>query len=271
MAGEHIFVRNAKNKMNPVRNLSSEGYLCYNREKFLKERISNGVKRRIRIQGISIFLALIISIIFFKYIIPIREHNLANRILNFIGIGMIILGFLFRLSARGYKQEKSIESKRLITTGPYTLMRNPMYFGSMLIGSGIIIALFNLWILIPSLIISLSILIPQIYKEEEKLKKQFGQEYLDYCKNTPRYFPRFLQLLRLDFREELPLKWAWIKKEFISWFLVIIGLISIEMWEDIKLFAQADYFKDLLEIVFIFLFFIIILKLLYGKNLSRKS
>ncbi|MEW6170518.1 MAG: isoprenylcysteine carboxylmethyltransferase family protein [Candidatus Omnitrophota bacterium] len=195
------------------------------------------MKKRIRIQGISIFLTLIISVVFFKYIIPIREYNFANRILDFMGIGMVILGFLFRLSARGYKKEKSQESRKLTTGGPYTLMRNPMYFGSLLIGIGIISTLFNWWILLPFIIIYLAILVPQIHKEELTLENQFGQEYIKYCKNTPGYFPKTINLFKLNFREYLPLRWAWVTRESISWFLVFIGVIIIKVWEVSRMYG----------------------------------
>lgn len=229
------------------------------------------MKKRIKIQGIAVFLAFVLAILFSKILFPSWKHAPFDKFFDAVGIAIILFGFLFRISARGYKQEKSVESKKLITTGPYALLRNPMYFGSILIGTGIIIVLFNGWLLIPSLIISLSILIPQIYKEEEKLKKQFGEVYINYCKNTPRYFPKFSNLFKLDFREHLPLKWLWVKREFISLFLVVIGIIAIEMWEDVKLFGRAEYFKELLELILFFSSFIIILKLFYGKNLSRKD
>ncbi len=77
----------------------------------------------------------------------------------------------------------------LITTGPFAYVRNPLYIGNILMycGTGVmantpalaLVALvYFFWQY--SLIVSL---------EEEYLRTVFAQEYADYCRAVPRFFP----------------------------------------------------------------------------------
>jgi protein-S-isoprenylcysteine O-methyltransferase Ste14 len=77
----------------------------------------------------------------------------------------------------------------LITTGPFSYVRNPLYVGNMLlyVGVGIMagLPLFALFALVYfffqySLIVSL---------EEEYLHKTFGDDFKRYCAEVPRFFP----------------------------------------------------------------------------------
>jgi protein-S-isoprenylcysteine O-methyltransferase Ste14 len=77
----------------------------------------------------------------------------------------------------------------LITTGPFSYVRNPLYIGNILMyfGAGVmantpLLALIALvyffWQY--SLIVSL---------EEEYLRKTFTEEFIEYCRTVPRFFP----------------------------------------------------------------------------------
>ena len=103
------------------------------------------MKKRIGIQGFLLFLAMLMSVLLSKVIFPKWQQKILDEVLNCIGISVILTGFLFRISARGYKSEGSDNGKKLITDGPYSLMRHPMYFGTLLIGAGSILVLFAWW------------------------------------------------------------------------------------------------------------------------------
>jgi len=80
-------------------------------------------------------------------------------------------------------------TQRLVVSGPYRYMRNPMISGvlSILVGESIISGSF--------LIISWSIFFYLInhlyfkYSEEPGLLKRFGFEYIEYKQNVPRWIP----------------------------------------------------------------------------------
>lgn len=228
------------------------------------------MKKRIRIQGFLIFLAVAVTILLSKFLFVPRKQQIWDVLLDVIGIAFILSGFLFRISARGYKSEKSGEGRVLMTTGPYSLIRNPMYFGTLLIGSGIVLVLFQWWAFFVFLSIFLAIYIPQIQKEEKRLYAQFGDEYAAYCKKIPRYFPLILSIFKLKINEYLPLKRQWIKKELISLIGVISTVLAIECWKDASEFGYQGYVKELLGLFSIVILFIAIFILFYGKDNQRK-
>lgn len=88
------------------------------------------------------------TILFSKFLFPHWKKEILDEFLDAIGISLVLFGFLFRIAARGYKADGSPEGKKLITNGLYGLMRNPMYVGTLLIGLGINLVLFEWWVAI---------------------------------------------------------------------------------------------------------------------------
>lgn len=80
---------------------------------------------------------------------------------------------------------------RFVVSGPYRFVRNPMIFSVlvMLAGETLLFNSFEMgwWLLIFYLLNALYI--PSF--EEPALRKRFGRQYVDYCKNVPRWIPRF--------------------------------------------------------------------------------
>lgn len=209
------------------------------------------MKRRIRIQGILIFSALILTIFLYKIVLPIRKGESPDEFLDVLGIALVLFGFLFRISSRGHKEERSRMGKSLVIDGPYALIRNPMYLGTLMVGIGIIFALFALWAIPLFFTIFLLIYMPQIKKEERKLSEQFGHEYGDYFRTVPRYFPKFSSLLRIQ--HYLSLRLPWIKKELPSLVAVITVIFIIEIIADTRRFGHRELLKESRELFLIFL------------------
>jgi len=79
----------------------------------------------------------------------------------------------------------------LITTGPYSTSRNPLYFFSLLGAVGV--GLVTRTLLMPALIAVLfaAIYIPVIREEEAELTERHGTAYADYRKRVPVFLPSF--------------------------------------------------------------------------------
>ncbi len=78
---------------------------------------------------------------------------------------------------------------RLITRGPYRIVRHPMYFGLLLAGIGGLL-LYQTWTGVVFVACGLGV-IRRAFREEEVLAKEFGVEWKEYSRRVPMLFPRF--------------------------------------------------------------------------------
>ena len=94
---------------------------------------------------------------------------------------------LFRKYQTTINPFKAHETTRLITSGIYSFTRNPMYLGlsSIQVGFGIYLGAYVSIFFIPAFIVYITN--KQIIYEEEILKKEFGDEYIDYLKSVRRW------------------------------------------------------------------------------------
>jgi len=81
--------------------------------------------------------------------------------------------------------------RRLVVAGPYRYVRNPMYVGGALLLAGlgfqqrspsIVLFAASWWLLFHLFVV--------LY-EEPALEATFGPDYVDYCRRTPRWLPRW--------------------------------------------------------------------------------
>jgi protein-S-isoprenylcysteine O-methyltransferase Ste14 len=126
----------------------------------------------------------------------IRIHRPWNDwpIWRFLSAILILLGLGIRALADGFAgrhtRTEQIEAPRLSTGGPYSLVRNPIYLGSMMIGLGMV-GLLASWIaLIPFVAVFAIFYFAVIPAEEQFLRRTFGRQYEEYCRNVPRLRPR---------------------------------------------------------------------------------
>ena len=216
------------------------------------------MKKRLKINGIIILVVLVsIAILPSLFLRHKYQHSL-DEFSELFGIAFILLGQIFRVSARGYKSEYSQNGTVLIKGGPYSLVRNPMYLGILLIGVGIILILFRWWVLGLFLLIFISRYLSLIFEEEKRLLIIFPEDYKDYFKKVTRLMPSIPMLLRNDIAEYLPLKLPWVKKEIGSMLGVLLPTLFLESWKDIyyegiKFFLNELIFPVAVIILFIYL------------------
>jgi protein-S-isoprenylcysteine O-methyltransferase Ste14 len=81
-------------------------------------------------------------------------------------------------------------TRKLVTSGPYGIVRNPMMEGQFLVfaGLGFLLDLGAMFLLLPVLILATHGV--TVFIEEPNLKSRFGQEWIEYTKKVPRWFPR---------------------------------------------------------------------------------
>ena len=214
------------------------------------------MKRRLKINGVIMFLATVLLAVFPAVFFNHENFHSKDTVLEILGVALILLGQLVRISARGFKSENSQNGHTLIQTGPYSMVRNPMYLGIFLIGLGVVLMLFKLWVIFIFIAFFTVRYILLIRSEEKKLRLLFSGTYALYCSKVPRrVFPSINELIFNDIREYLPLKFKWIRKEIGSVIAVLFLVILIESFVDIRNGNIVEYFKELAWLgVVIFLF-----------------
>jgi len=135
--------------------------------------------------------------------------------------GVAALGRMWcSLYIAGYK------TNTLITAGPYSMTRNPLYFFSFLgaVGIGLVTETF----LLPLVILSgFAIYYPLVIRSEEaKLLKQHNTDFEAYFRKTPRFFPNFSTLVE---PHEYTVRPKAFRKNIYDavWFIWILGLLQI--------------------------------------------
>jgi len=108
-----------------------------------------------------------------------------------LGVILIALGVILWVQAVLIsKIDKNISENKLVTTGAYALVRNPIYSAFAIIFTGVLCLQNNVFLLIFPFVywILMSIL---VRKEEVVLEKIFGQEYILYKSKVNRCIPWF--------------------------------------------------------------------------------
>jgi protein-S-isoprenylcysteine O-methyltransferase Ste14 len=83
-----------------------------------------------------------------------------------------------------------VPTKRLISTGPYAMCRNPMALGTISAYLGISLMIGSVTSVIVIAVLSLLLLLYIKVIEEKELELRFGEEYVRYRMTTPFILPR---------------------------------------------------------------------------------
>ena len=91
-----------------------------------------------------------------------------------------------------FGHEVAPRTKHLMTDGPYRLSRNPMLSGSFIYYAGVCVWLWK-WQALLVFVAFIAIMLLQVLSEEKRLRRDFGEEYEDYCRRTGRFWPNSLR------------------------------------------------------------------------------
>lgn len=98
----------------------------------------------------------------------------------FVLLGFIIVFLVFKENSFTSAIIEVSENQQVISTGPYALVRHPMYTGAISIILFTPLALGSIWALIPAILIIIFIVLRLLNEEKILLKELAGYE--DYCK-----------------------------------------------------------------------------------------
>lgn len=164
---------------------------------FSRKRIGNSADKKRSDKGsvwfivIGYWLSIFVSYMFAGKNTPLRLPNFFYYAGIVLMVGGIILRVysVFTLKKAFTLSVQTTKDQHLIKTGPYKLIRNPAYTGSIISLLGIAFALRGAFAPIPVLIICIICYNVRINVEEKALREQFKSEFDDYCSHTYRLFP----------------------------------------------------------------------------------
>jgi protein-S-isoprenylcysteine O-methyltransferase Ste14 len=134
-----------------------------------------------------VFAVLIVLLVIFT-MPSFEQDGLADILFETLGLFLLTICSMGRLWALLYISGK--KTREVITDGPYSIVRHPLYLFSFIGAIGIGLVSENILVLGALVIFYLSYYPLTILSEEKKLTKKFGQVYIDYAKRTPRFLPK---------------------------------------------------------------------------------
>jgi protein-S-isoprenylcysteine O-methyltransferase Ste14 len=122
-----------------------------------------------------------------------RQEFFHSGIMAWLGVLLCLVGLtLFVLSLVSFGRSFRVgidtdQPDKLVTTGVFAFSRNPIYvaFGLVLLGQFLV---FSNRILLAYLVFAPLVIHRQVLREEEFLKRHYGQEYSAYSARVRRYF-----------------------------------------------------------------------------------
>ena len=117
---------------------------------------------------------------------------IAGSLLYFPGMALLLWGRLelgknyFVSTGFGAQLFKD---QQLVTTGPYAIVRHPMYVGLILSALGSLL-LYTTWTTVYFACFA-PLMVIRARREESALSAEFGEQWLAYCQRTPAFVPRW--------------------------------------------------------------------------------
>lgn len=187
------------------------------------------------LMGVLLLTPVILAFLASRPLIP--AGSFLSLLLNGAGWVFFFLYITFRVWATIFVGGR--KDRELQTDGPYSICRNPLYVGSLFfalslacfLGSISFLVVFaaafgfyNFWV---------------VRAEEFYLEQRFGEDYRNYCRRTPRFWPRWSnfnssQFVRVDLRM--------LRKEAGRLWRAALAPIALEIIMHLR--ATADWWPD---------------------------
>ena len=155
----------------------------------------------------------------------IKPRDLVNfgDLYGVLGCLLVLAGLGLRSWSAGILHKNS----QLTTTGPYSLIRNPLYVGSFLMMFGFCVLLGNprnVWFIVGPLLL---LYVVKVRQEERLMSTLFPEQWPAYFQRTPRFFPRLA-------RTDLKANWRasqWMRsREYQALGATAVALVAMKMW-----------------------------------------
>ena len=159
--------------------------------------IKNIARKRMAILRISIILIITFIIIDNNFSAFSLNIDMKTSLLfSYIGFSLVVLGGFGRIWASLYLE--GFKTRKLIKEGPYSMVRNPLYFFSLMLFLGMCFAIKSIAISFALLVVFVLFHIPTILNEEKVLLSTHDESYKAYYESTPRLLPNIFKYKKTE-------------------------------------------------------------------------
>jgi len=152
-----------------------------------RPRINLGLVQAVRKAAFVLAIALGVTLVIFGDA-QWADGHFVHEFIEWIGTVLIVLCILGRtwctIYIGGHK------NKKLVTVGPYSICRNPLYLFSILGATGVGAQLGSVVIALAAGFIAWLVFFLVVLKEEEFLISMLGNAYRNYVARVPRFLPK---------------------------------------------------------------------------------
>lgn len=149
-----------------------------------------------------------------------------------IGAPVAVFGELIQMWAASHLHK----DKRLTISGPYSHVRNPMYFGRFFVGLGFFLMTWNPYLVVGYVVLFAAYAHMRVAREEERLREIFAADYEHYCSETHRWLPSIRPYSKSE-----PRRASWTQTCVNHEQINLIGLIVVLA----AVYVRIDRFGDL--------------------------
>jgi protein-S-isoprenylcysteine O-methyltransferase Ste14 len=142
-------------------------------------------RRRLLYTKLGLVAVLLLSLFSYPTFVEGQFMHGALDMVGSVLVGACALGRLYATAFLG-----GHKNQNLIVDGPFSMVRNPLYFFSFVGVCGVVLISNHLTFMLVVPPLFLSIYLSLIVREEVFLKEHFGEAYVQYCAATPRIWPK---------------------------------------------------------------------------------
>jgi protein-S-isoprenylcysteine O-methyltransferase Ste14 len=166
-------------------------YLSINDPALLERRKNFGPKQE-QNKAQKLFMSLALVGILVLLVLPALDVRLGwsyvSPVVSILGNILLAFSFymqyvVFRANTFGGSTVQTFEDQKVISTGPYAVVRHPMYAGVLVMVIGAELALGSYWGLLVVLLVTMPVLVGRILDEEKTLKKDLPG-YTEYTQKV---------------------------------------------------------------------------------------
>lgn len=150
-------------------------------------------------------------------------------------VRILVIGFTPRGTSGRNTEQQVAES--LNTKGIYSVVRHPLYLGNFLMWFGIILFVNNFWFTAVCILLFWLYYERIMFAEEQFLKRQFGDQYLEWSKTVPPFFPKLKDWQNADL--EFSFKNV-LKREYNGLFAIGISFAYLDV---LRNYVEYSKFK----------------------------